>query len=169
MVRYFFDVVVPNWKAIREKERKALTSGSKNDIIFSESGETLAEIRKIGEIDLEKLEQEFGTIQTSEIIITSERILHIQQRHPKDYALFEKYGTDAVIDPDCIIKDEKHVGTVFLIKRLEETNLNVVVRLVLCCDNCKLKNSVMTFYRIREKNLKKLEKKNKVLYKKESL
>lgn len=74
---------------------------------------------------------------------------------------------DAITNPDCIIKDEKHAGTVFLIKKLEGTNLNVVVRLVLCSDNDKLKNSVMTFYRIREKNLKKLEKKNKVLYRKE--
>ena len=34
-------------------------------------------------------------------------------------------------------------------------------------DENKLKNSVMTFYRIREKNLKKLIEKNGLLYKKE--
>lgn len=32
---------------------------------------------------------------------------------------------------------------------------------------CRLKNSVMTFWRIRERNLNKLIKKNEILYKKE--
>ena len=62
---------------------------------------------------------------------------------------------------------EKEYGTVFMIKKLPETNLNVVVRVVLGTDDSKLKNSVMTFYRIREKNLKKRIEKNRVLYKKE--
>ena len=65
-----------------------------------------------------------------------------------------------------IIKDIKHEGTVFMIKRLPDTNLNVVVRVVLETDDSKLKNSVMTFYRIRERNLRKLIEKNGTLYKK---
>lgn len=34
-------------------------------------------------------------------------------------------------------------------------------------DEKDYKNSVMTFYRIRDKNLEKLKKKNKTIYKKE--
>ena len=41
-------------------------------------------------------------------------------------------------------------------KKLPDTNLNVVVRVVLETDEIGWKNSVMTFYRIREKNLKKI-------------
>ncbi len=52
-----------------------------------------------------------------------------------------------------------------MVKRLQNTNLNVVARLVLDDDDEKRKNSVMTFYRIRNKNLMKLENKNKLLYK----
>ena len=55
----------------------------------------------------------------------------------------------------------------FMIKKLPGTNLNVVVRVVLETDEDGLKNSVMTFYRIRERNLRKLEEKNKLLYKRE--
>ena len=51
-----------------------------------------------------------------------------------------------------IVKDIKHNGTVFMIKKLPDTNLNVVVRVVRETDESHLKNSVMTFYRIREKN-----------------
>ena len=52
----------------------------------------------------------------------------------------------------------------FAVKKLPDTNLNVVIRLVLDTDDSSLKNSVMTFYRIRDKNLKKLMERNPILY-----
>lgn len=54
-----------------------------------------------------------------------------------------------------------------MIKKLPETNLNVVSKLALDTDKNELKNSVMTFYRIRERNLKKLIAKNALLYRNE--
>lgn len=127
----------------------------------------MVEIQHLGKINTEVLEREFGKIQTDEIIVTNERIAHIKERHPEDYILFERYGKESVIAPDLIIKDIKHEGTVFMVKKLPETNLNVVVRVVLETDDSRLKNSVMTFYRIRERNLRKLIEKNDLLYKKE--
>ena len=73
----------------------------------------------------------------------------------------------AVLSPDLIIRDGKHIGTVFAVKKLPDTNLNVVVRLVLETDEAGFKNSVMTFYRLRERNLKKLLEKNQLLYTRE--
>ena len=115
----------------------------------------VAEIRSLGKINMDILSKEFGKIQTDEIIVTDERLFHIKERHPEDYELFEKYGMESVTDPDLIIKDKKHEGTVFMVKRLPDTNLNVVVRVVLGTDDSNLKNSAMTFYRLRERNLKK--------------
>ena len=127
----------------------------------------VAIIRYLGRIDTTSLEKEFGKIRTDEIIVTNERLSHIKERHPEDYELFEKYGKDSVENPDFVIKDGKHDGTVFMVKKLQETNLNVVVRVVIETDKEGLKNSVMTFYRIRERNLRKLIDKNSLLYKKE--
>ena len=127
----------------------------------------VAEIQSLGKINIDILSKEFGVIRSDEIIVTNERLFHIKERHPEDYILFEKYGKESVIDPDMIIRDRKHEGTVFMIKRLPDTNLNVVVRVVLETAGSKLKNSVMTFYRIRERNLRKLIEKNRTLYKKE--
>ena len=124
-------------------------------------------IKKLGKINISQLEKEFGKIQTDEIIITSERIMHIKERHSQDYKLFEEYGEVSVQNPDLIIRDFKRKGTIFMIKRLSGTNLNVIVRVALDTDEKGLKNSVMTFYRIRERNLKKLIEKNGLLYKKE--
>lgn len=127
----------------------------------------MAEILFLGNINLSVLEKEFGKLQTSEIIITGERITHIKERHPTDYELFVTYGEQCVQDPDYIIRDSKNRNTVFMIKKLPDTNLNVVSKLALDTDKNGLKNSVMTFYRIRERNLQKLKNKNAILYRKE--
>ena len=123
--------------------------------------------RLLGRIDLEPLVPAFGEIQTDEVIITDERREHIIERHPQDYDLFLEYGSSAVTQPDIVIKDEKSAGTVFMVKKLANTNLNVVVRVALSTDKKELKNSVMTSYRLRDRNLKKMLEKNEVLYKKE--
>ena len=125
----------------------------------------MGRILRLGKIKSFLLEAEYGKLVTDEIIITDERIRHIKERHPEDFELFKKYGRDCVEEPDYIIKDLKHMGTVFMIKEVEECNLNVIVRIVLEKDNKQLKNSVMTFYRLRNRNLEKLMERNGVLYK----
>lgn len=72
----------------------------------------MSELHNLGKINVQILEQEFGKIQTDEIIVTNERIEHIKERHPEDYALFEIYGEQSVSSPDIIIRDIKHDGTV---------------------------------------------------------
>lgn len=124
----------------------------------------MVEYTSLGRLNIQLLTKEFGQLQTNEIIVTNERINHIKSHHPQDVELFEQYGKETVTFPDEIIKDLKKVGTVFMIKHLPKTNLNVIARLALDSDEEGLKNSVMTFYRIRNSNLEKLREKNKVLY-----
>ncbi|MCD8338397.1 MAG: hypothetical protein LUD18_14230 [Lachnospiraceae bacterium] len=99
------------------------------------------------------LEKEFGKLQTDIVIVTQERISHIKDRHPEDYNLFEQYAEKCVVSPDMILKDSKHNGTVFMLKQLPDANLNIVVRVALGTDEKGFKNSIMTFYRIRNKNV----------------
>lgn len=127
----------------------------------------MAEIIELGKLNTQPLGSEFGKLKTDELIITNERIEHIKIRHPEDFELFEQYSLLVVNEPEFVIKDEKNKNTVFITKKLENTNLNLVVKIILETDEDDLKNSVMTFYRIRDKNLKKLINKNRTLYKKE--
>ncbi|MDE7247373.1 MAG: hypothetical protein K2N43_05760 [Lachnospiraceae bacterium] len=127
----------------------------------------MAKMWYLGNINVSVLEEEFGKLWTDEIIVTDERIAHIKEKHLIDFELFEKYGAECVQDPDYIIKDRKNRGTVFMIKKLSDTNVNVVSRLALDTEKSGLKNSVMTFYRLRDRNLQKLIVKNGLLYKKE--
>lgn len=157
-------------KKLESATEKPIVKSNGSDIIKSAATNEktgMLEIKSLGTINTKILEKEFGKIQTDEIIVTNERMEHIKLRHPEDYDLFDKFGKESVSDPDFLVRDCKNKGTVFMIKKLPETNLNVVVRVVLETDDSKLKNSVMTFYRIRERNLKKLIEKNELLYKKE--
>lgn len=133
----------------------------------TEGNNVVTEYTLLGNLNSEYFSGEFGELQTSEIIVTAERLEHIRERHIADISLFEEYASSAVTKPDIVLKDMEHIGTVFMVKKLPDTNLNVVVRLALSTDTEGFKNSVMTFYRIREKNLKKLEIRHKVLYKNE--
>lgn len=151
--------------------RKAAFTSTKNRAILgsidSDGSVKKIELTVLGNLDPSPLISTFGHLQTTEVVVTDERIAHIKERHPEDYLLFEQYGRESILSPDILIQDIKNVGTVFAVKKLPDTNLNVVLRLVLDTDNPDFKNSVMTFYRIREKNLKKLMEKNPVLYIKE--
>ena len=139
----------------------------KRDKIETKEDESMPLIRQLGNLNRSILEEEFGKIQTDEIIVTGERLEHIKERHPEDFYLFKEYCADIVKNPDYVIKDVKHEGTVFMVKKLPDINLNVIVRIALSTDRKGLKNSVMTFYRIRERNLNKLKDKNVLLYKRE--
>ena len=125
------------------------------------------ELSIFAKLNIRWLVKSFDGLRTEEVVVTEERLEHIRLRHPEDYELFHRYGKQAIENPDIIAKDEKHENTVFVIRHLPETNLNVVVRLALDTDEPNYKNSVITFYRLREKNLKKLLERNPVLYKKE--
>ena len=129
----------------------------------------VATIRPLGNIKIDVIEKEFGKVQTDEIVVTNEREAHIKARHPEDFELFQKYGAETVNNPDFIIRDGKNQGTVFMVRKLPDVNLNVVVRVALEIDEEGLKNSVMTFYRIRERNLRKMIEKNSILIGKDSV
>ena len=94
----------------------------------------MAEIIELGKLNTQPLESEFGKLKTDELIITNERIEHIKIRHPEDFELFEQYSLLVVNEPEFVIKDEKNENTVFITKKLENKNLNLVVKIILETD-----------------------------------
>ena len=121
----------------------------------------------IGKIDKNIFEKEFGKIQTEDVVLTDERKQHIRERHSNDYDLFQEHHKEILESPDIVLKDLKNDNTVFMIKHIEGTNMNVVIKLSIYEDEKHPKNSIMTAYRMRDKNVKKLERNNKMLYKRE--
>lgn len=125
------------------------------------------EFQYICKLNTEYLEKEFGRLSTDELILTFERDIHIKERHEKDYKMFHQCVFDVIEIPDLILKDSKNKNTVFYIKYIEETNINIVIRLSLETEDNNYKNSIITAYRLGEKNLKRFKKNYKVLYNRE--
>lgn len=105
-------------------------------------------------------------IVTNEVIITDERIGHIKERHPSDYKMVIKYMAEAIQDPDYILSD-KRANTGLVIKYLQESNLQVVLRIHTSNDEAGYKNSIISCFRISEGRLKNYLRNKEILYKKE--
>lgn len=123
-------------------------------------------MKTIGNIDLSLIKNKVSEVPSSEVIITDERYEHISQNHSCDLSLFDSYSKTAIENPDEIIIDIKNERTLFFVKFLESGNLNIIVKLA-TGDRNSVKNTVLTSYRLRQKNLEKLEEKNQIIYKKE--
>ena len=73
--------------------------------------------------------------------------------------MFDQNCEEIIKHPHLVIKDEKNDNTIFMIRHIEDTNVNVVVKIATVDDEKHPKNSIMTSYRIRNRNVKKLKKK----------
>lgn len=122
---------------------------------------------KIGKINLKIFKSISNNIITDEVILTNERYSHIMEGHKEDFLIYSNILSQIIIEPDYVLEDYKNKDTALVIKKTENSNINVIIRLAISENLVHNKNSIMTMYRIREKNLKKLMKKNKIIYKKE--
>lgn len=125
-------------------------------------------LRKVCDLDVEKYRCVSPDIQTSEVIITEERIKHIQERHPDDFERYSGYLKEIVEHPDYIIEDSRP-NTAMVLKRIEEQgeHFRLALRLTTPGDNPEYKNSIITFLKIREKEWKRLLRNKNILYKSE--
>ena len=107
-------------------------------------------------------------IRTDEVIITDERIQHIQERHPDDYERFSTYLAEIVQSPDYIIRDPRP-QTGMLLKEITvgETgeHFRIALRLAASQDPAHYKNSIITFLKIRQKEWERIIHNKEILYK----
>ncbi|MCD7857306.1 MAG: hypothetical protein LUG55_05835 [Clostridiales bacterium] len=122
----------------------------------------------VGEIDIEKYHVVSDRIRTSEVIITDERIAHIQKRHPNDYERYSRYMEDIVKNPQYILEANKP-NTAVLLKeyRNDDERIQLILRLAIEEDPQGYKNSVITFLRIEKKRFERYLRTKKILYKSE--
>ena len=118
----------------------------------------------LGTINIELL-KEYYEIKTNKLIITKERIEHINKKHNNDYNLYGDYILNIVNEPDYILEDVENANTVLYLKTIEELNLQVVLKLQ-TDDNPEKSNSIITFWHMRERSYKQIIKKNKKLFEK---
>lgn len=153
-------------KARREDMDKVARSG----IMEASKVKKEIQVHLVGKINKEIYKCITPDIVTDEVIITDERIVHIEGRHPGDYEQYRQYIADMIANPDYIIKDDRPL-TAMVLKEFEDTETSkrfrLALRLITPEDGRDLKNSVITFMKIREKEYNRLVKNKQVLYKKE--
>lgn len=121
-----------------------------------------------GRIDIEKYKVVWPDIRTSEVIITEERIRHIQERHPCDFERYAAYLKEIVESPDYILEANKPY-TAFILKEISnaEERFQLVLRLAVAGEPGDYKNSVITFLKIDKKRYHRYLRTKKILYKSE--
>ena len=107
-------------------------------------------------------------IQTSEVIITEERIEHIKAHHPNDYERYSGYIEQMLKKPQYILEDSVP-NTAVILQNFQEAgeHFRLILKLAILGDKPAKKNSIITFMKISEKKLKKYLRNKKILYKSE--
>lgn len=148
------------------KPVRPLDKSVKTATISTESASEVSGVTKVCDLDIEKYRCVSPDIRTSEVIITDERIKHIQERHPEDFERYSGYLKEIVEKPDYIIEDTRP-DTAMVLKEIEEQgeHFRVALRLVTPADHPNYKNSIITFMKIRKKEWDRLLRNKKVLYK----
>ncbi len=148
-----------------------LTASQKTAIIDKkvQPGEK-PDVHTVGHIDRELYKCMTDDIQTDEVIITDERIGHIESHHPGEYEKVYQYLEGVLKDPDYIMADSKSPeDTGLLLKRFMEDNerVQVVLRLLTSKDRKGYKNSILSAWTISESRWRNYEKNKKILYRRD--
>lgn len=125
-------------------------------------------MRCVGKLDKEKLGKYKENIITDDVILTDERIKHIQEHHPGDYEKYGIYATNVIKNPDYIIKDTKNLDTVLYMKTIEDNkvNIQIVVRLNTNLKETNKQNSILTLWKMRTKTYKQVIRNKEIIYEK---
>lgn len=149
-------------------EKEDIENHSKNDTIEKTEDKGIVEVHTVGKIDKNIYKCITEDIVTDEVIITDERIRHIQERHPNDYERYYRYLKEIVEHPQYIIESNKPY-TALILKEFsdEKEQFKTVLRITTSHDNPDFKNSIITFMKINDKEWKRMLKNKRILYKKE--
>ena len=125
-------------------------------------------MRKVCDLDIGKYQCVTPDIRTSEVIITEERIAHIQERHPLDFERYAGYLSEIVENPDYILESRKP-HTAFVLKEITEAGerFQLILRLAVPGDREGYKNSIITFLKVENKRYLRYLRTKKILYKAE--
>ncbi len=115
------------------------------------------------------IEKEFGKLNDNEVILRDERLEHIKERHPEVVDILKNNYIEAVNNPDYVLKDSKNENTIWNIKKIEEKNINIVIKLSVLKEkeHKRYLNSTITAHEIKNSRLNKYLEKQKQLYKKD--
>ena len=122
----------------------------------------------LGKLDTEIFRCVAPDVVTDEVIITDERIRHIQEHHPGDYERYSQYMRIMVEAPQYILRDSTPNTAVILQEFSDGSDhFRLILRLAIEEEGKFKKNTVITFLRISGKTFLKYLRNKNILYKSE--
>lgn len=97
-------------------DSKAVDKTVRSGIIGKNRETTVSYVHKIGKIDIELYSCITDDITTDEVVITNERIQHINDRHPGDYEYIKWHIQEILDSPDYILEDTNKENTGLILK-----------------------------------------------------
>lgn len=97
--------------------------------------------------------------------MTSERIKHIQMRHPNDYEKYVDYMAEAISAPDYILEDRPNTALILKAFMNGDQKIRIVLRLATSVDAPQMKNSIITLMETGRKKWEQNLRTKKILYK----
>lgn len=109
-------------------------------------------------------------IATARVVLTEKSVLHIAEHHPDAYEDVLIELKETIREPDYIFKDDKHVDTALVIRRIasfRETSNSTFIVLRICTDtkDGKLANSIISGWEISDSRLSNYLRHKQILYK----
>lgn len=165
------DMTYAQWKAafVDGGKKSKLTRASGGAILKpNTSDDGGAAVQTVGYIDREKYSCITKDITTDEVILTPERVQHIEDHHPGHFEIVKPYLKTALDAPDYILQD-KNPNTGLILKEIEteEMRMQVVLRVHTSADEPGFKNSIISAWKIRDREYRRLLRNKKILYKRE--
>lgn len=122
--------------------------------------------KRIGKIDKNKLGKYKDIVVTDEVILTEERIQHIKEKHGEHFKELQNCIEDVIYNPDYILQDMEHEETIILLKEIikDKKRIKMIMKLSTCKEQDR-KNSIITFWKIRQRDYNKTIQKSKIIFK----
>ena len=116
---------------------------------------------KIGEIQISHYRGLVPNLDTNEVVITERQKRHSNERHHGDFDAYHDFIPEILEAPDGILEDLKHpTNTVNLVKAFsvgtERLYFYLVLRLHTPEEPSEYRNSIITFWRIHQKEYERL-------------
>ena len=123
-------------------------------------------MQHIGNLDLSKLGKYRDKMVTTKVILTEERIVHIENHHPGNYQNYNKYIEDIISNPDYIIDDNKNIDTIILLKTINEKKIHIqlVIRLNTISDEQNKYNSIFTLWKVRYSTYRQILRNKEIIW-----
>lgn len=121
---------------------------------------------KVGEINKKIFSCISEEIVADDVIITSNRINHIESRRGKEfYEKYSPYFADIVSNPDYIFPDNQ-INTALVCKKIKSENkyINIVLRIIVQSEGSAYKNSIITAIGENDKRFKQRLRNNTPAY-----